>query len=230
MKGKLKENQGITLVALVITIVVLLILATVAIVSLSGENNIISKAQKAKDDYAISSTNEESKLGEYANKIESYAGTIKTSGNVEYYMEEHVSDGEGLVNVTVQQGYVIDYDNNKLGYFEGDDRGKGGEFDLHFSGWADITIVKEDITINIGDADEDRIDQILTVSNVDVIYPNGGEAFAYIKDGRLYVGCEGKAGDGTIYYDLDDYYSLTSSSISSRFVYQTEGENEDEEP
>ena len=74
MKTNLKETKGITLVALVITIVVLLILATVAIVSLSGENNIIKKAQKAKDDYAVSSANEESKLGEYENKIETYTG------------------------------------------------------------------------------------------------------------------------------------------------------------
>ena len=63
MKNKnLKKERGITLVALVITIVVLLILAAVAIVSLSGENNIISKAQKARDDYNEAKQDEDEEL------------------------------------------------------------------------------------------------------------------------------------------------------------------------
>ena len=70
MKKILKKNQGITLVALVITIVVLLILAAVAIVALSGENNIITKAQNARDSYNEASVNEEIKLKEYWNELE----------------------------------------------------------------------------------------------------------------------------------------------------------------
>ena len=46
---KLKSNQkGITLIALVITIIVLLILAGVAISMLSGENGILNQAASAK--------------------------------------------------------------------------------------------------------------------------------------------------------------------------------------
>ena len=40
----MKRNKGITLIALVITIIVLLILAGVAISMLSGENGILRKA------------------------------------------------------------------------------------------------------------------------------------------------------------------------------------------
>ena len=65
MKISLKKNQGITLVALVITIVVLLILAAVAIMSLSGENNIITKAQTSKEDYEKASENEIETLDSY---------------------------------------------------------------------------------------------------------------------------------------------------------------------
>ena len=43
-----KTNQGITLIALVITIIVLLILAGVSIASLAGEGGILNKATKAK--------------------------------------------------------------------------------------------------------------------------------------------------------------------------------------
>ena len=43
----MKENKGITLIALVITIIVLLILAGVAIAMLSGDNGILNKASQS---------------------------------------------------------------------------------------------------------------------------------------------------------------------------------------
>ena len=50
-KQKFKsENRGITLIALVITIIVLLILAGVSIAMLTGENGILTQAQKAKEE------------------------------------------------------------------------------------------------------------------------------------------------------------------------------------
>ena len=49
-KIKLKEREkGITLIALVITIIVLLILASVSIAMLTGENGILKKASTAKE-------------------------------------------------------------------------------------------------------------------------------------------------------------------------------------
>ncbi len=45
----MKQNNGITLIALVITIIVLLILAGVAIATLTGDNGILKKAVQAKD-------------------------------------------------------------------------------------------------------------------------------------------------------------------------------------
>ncbi len=46
MKKFLKETNGITLIALVVTIVVLLILASVSISMLLGDNGIIKNARK----------------------------------------------------------------------------------------------------------------------------------------------------------------------------------------
>lgn len=46
---KFKNTNGITLIALVITIIVLLILAGVTIVSLTGENGLLARAVQAKD-------------------------------------------------------------------------------------------------------------------------------------------------------------------------------------
>ena len=45
---KLKEKRGITLIALVITIIVLLILAGVTIATLTGDNGILQKTSDAK--------------------------------------------------------------------------------------------------------------------------------------------------------------------------------------
>ncbi len=51
-----KKEKGITLVALVVTIVVLLILAGVSISLVLGNNGIVKKAQDAKANYADGST------------------------------------------------------------------------------------------------------------------------------------------------------------------------------
>lgn len=50
MKNNLRQNKGITLIALVITIIVLLILAGVAIASLTGENGLLERAVTAKNE------------------------------------------------------------------------------------------------------------------------------------------------------------------------------------
>ena len=57
-KSQLKPNNGITLIALVITIIVLLILAGVTIAALSGPNGILSNANKAKEQTAESGARE----------------------------------------------------------------------------------------------------------------------------------------------------------------------------
>ena len=66
---KIRRQNGITLIALVVTIVVLIILATVSILAVFGDNGIISRAQDAK------SVHEEGKAKEI-NILEDYAGYI----------------------------------------------------------------------------------------------------------------------------------------------------------
>ena len=50
MKNQMKGKQGITLIALVITIIVLLILAGVTIATLTGDNGLLQKATSAKEE------------------------------------------------------------------------------------------------------------------------------------------------------------------------------------
>ena len=58
----IKKNRGITLIALVVTIIVLIILATVSINMVVGENGLIRKAEQARDAYEESSKREEEGL------------------------------------------------------------------------------------------------------------------------------------------------------------------------
>ena len=57
-----KKNNGITLIALVITIIVLLILAGVTIATLTGENGILTKAQEASEETKKANAEEQVKI------------------------------------------------------------------------------------------------------------------------------------------------------------------------
>ena len=59
---KERTNQGITLIALVITIIILLILAGISIAMLTGENGLLTKSLKAKEEHLISQYKEEINL------------------------------------------------------------------------------------------------------------------------------------------------------------------------
>ncbi len=61
----MEKNKGITLIALVITIIVLLILAAVSIATLVGENGILSQANRAKQRTEQAAKNETNQLIEY---------------------------------------------------------------------------------------------------------------------------------------------------------------------
>ena len=59
-----KKDKGITLIALVITIIVLLILASVSISMLTGDNGILTQAQRAKNETENAARKEEQDLAE----------------------------------------------------------------------------------------------------------------------------------------------------------------------
>ena len=78
-KQKLKENKGITLIAMVITIIVLLILAGVSIAMLTGENGILTQAKRAKEETERAQEEEENILNSY----EDYLSQATNGGYVE---------------------------------------------------------------------------------------------------------------------------------------------------
>ena len=58
----MKNNKGITLIALVVTIIVLLILAGVSIAMLSGQNGILNRAREAREQSTKGSLDEAVKI------------------------------------------------------------------------------------------------------------------------------------------------------------------------
>ena len=58
MKKQKRKQQGITLIALVVTIIVLMILAGISIGTLTGDNGLISQAQKGKEETEIAEEKE----------------------------------------------------------------------------------------------------------------------------------------------------------------------------
>ena len=80
MKDVKKLSRGITLISLVITIIVLLILAGVALTMLSGENGILTRAKTARGQHEAAQELEENRIAGMENEIRKYLGNT-TSGS-----------------------------------------------------------------------------------------------------------------------------------------------------
>lgn len=66
------KEKGITLIALVVTITVLIILATVSINTVLGDNGIIKRAQKAREAYTNGKVQEDLAMDELLNNLNNY--------------------------------------------------------------------------------------------------------------------------------------------------------------
>lgn len=109
----MKNQKGITLIALVITIIVLLILAGVTIAMLTGENGILNKATGAVSDTEKATAEEAIKMEVY-NNIATNEGTFdlntftSISTNSDYsYAVGSAKDNKKDVTVTGKDSKAI---------------------------------------------------------------------------------------------------------------------------
>ena len=112
LKDKIKANKGITLIALVITIIVLLILAGVSIAMLTGQNGILTQAQNAKDRTAEAEEQEREDLDKQNQLIENIvAGGNGSGGNLTLPSTEDTKpflpDGATVTNNDLSAGVTI---------------------------------------------------------------------------------------------------------------------------
>ena len=96
----MRNKRGITLIALVITIIVLLILAAVSIQAITGENGIATKAKTAKEQSVIGTEKEQIKLSYSSCKLDKTEDLNEeiTASELEDKMND--SYGSGTVEVT----------------------------------------------------------------------------------------------------------------------------------
>ncbi len=93
---KLKKERGITLIALVVTIIVLLILAGISIMMLTGENSLINQAKNAKTQTIIATKKEEVQMAILSELTTNKGNSskIKISNIVESIKENYSSQAE----------------------------------------------------------------------------------------------------------------------------------------
>ena len=106
---KRQANKGITLIALVVTIVVLIILATVSINTVLGDNGIIARAQKARDSYSNSQKSEDEQMAVLANEMAEYDTDNSGSGGGTTKPEEGITATVEGKTVTITKDNVADY-------------------------------------------------------------------------------------------------------------------------
>ena len=115
-KGKNMRNKGITLIALVITIIVLLILAGISIGAITGDNGIINQAQNASDSTERSSWEEQIDIAiidaESKHRNPTWDDVIEELKNKDIIDDESQVDDKTGAITTNEPSYVIE---DKLG-------------------------------------------------------------------------------------------------------------------
>ena len=98
-KLKIKQEKGITLIALVVTIIIMLILAGVSIKLAIDNNGVIENAKEAKDQYEQAQANDESGLEDLASKLKEQIDANKNNNS------GSGSSGSTVDGVPIPEGY-----------------------------------------------------------------------------------------------------------------------------
>ena len=112
----LKEKQGITLIALVITIVVLLILAGVSIAMLTGDNGILSQAQNAKNQTEKAEDKERIKLAVNAAQISDNGFKELGQNSLQEELDKEFGEGKTSVRDNEDGSFIVNLRDDKKDY------------------------------------------------------------------------------------------------------------------
>lgn len=170
-----KNTKGITLIALVITIIILLILAGISIAMLSGENGILTKSSTAKEETIIKNYQEQLGIIWMGVKVEN-TNTSTLNGEILKQVKDEIekdSNFEGatveiiddIIEVTTKEGYIFHIIDGKVEYVGVDGEEKG-----------DITLILE-----VNKPQIKKLEFVATASNAKgrkltyVLYVNGTE-------------------------------------------------------
>ena len=136
-KLKNKQEKGITLIALVVTIIIMLILAGVSIKLAIDNNGVIENAKEAKDQYEQAQANDESGMGDLASKLKEQLDANRANLYDPATEGIPIPDGYYYVGGTKDSGLVISDDVADKGKYKGqDDVGK----DLQGNQWVWVPV------------------------------------------------------------------------------------------
>ena len=125
----MKKEKGITLIALVVTIVVLLILAGVSISMLTGENGIIRQAQEAKRKTDIADEKEKVELAAVAAAGKEGWGEI-TKDNLKEELDKNIGVLDQDYKLTIDgDNFIVTYIDTNRSY-EVDSNGNVSETEI----------------------------------------------------------------------------------------------------
>jgi len=125
MLKKQRENKGITLVALVITIIIMLILAGVAISAISGADGLFERAKSVGERYNNSSKNELDEI----NRLKEWLGN-DSNEEIKYEIDQFKEFGKTIINfnISVEEGIKsIEVNGQQIEITEGE---KNREFSI----------------------------------------------------------------------------------------------------
>ena len=228
-KLNLRKKQGITLIALVVTIVVLLILAAVSIGMLTGENGVITQAQRAKEETVIADEKEILSLSyttcKQDNMINDMAEEIVTDEQLQIELNNNKRNttvtlvGEDLevIFTDTNHKYVI-YQNGTIEQVENLSPEEANKIvDVVASNRENIYVLTAEGKVKKANIIEGNMFDTLEVAeNAETITRNGvrkkGDNYFIDNQGKVYTwgdNSDGQLGDGT-----DVYYSNEPKCIS----------------
>ena len=163
-RKKLKNNGGITLIALAVTILLLIILASISIKALTGDNGIIGQSKNAKEQAEIDSEKEVIETSVVQATGKDRYGNI-TKKNMQEYMDKNAGEGKTEVIdndktlvvrfIESNRYYEVDVDGNTEGPKElindknVGDLSKGGKNDGSEEKPFEINCIEDLVTFSI---------------------------------------------------------------------------------
>ena len=209
-----KQVQGITLIALVVTVIVLLILAGVAINLTVGDNGLFRRAQNAANTWQMAEQNEQKEMEQAGDFLKIYSQGINTASKVseaiaqnKFYIEntkiKDDLDNEVVIpagfklasdsGTLVEDGIVIeDLDGNQFVWIPAK-TGDGAAIKLSTGGTATIIYKRTAYSTNVatGEMDEETDSEKITFSNSEYYFKEAmqsDEEKSINANGGYYIG------------------------------------------
>lgn len=223
MKNQMKGKKGITLIALVISILVILILAGVTIATLTGDNGLLTKASDAKNKTGEATAKEKVQLAwssAYTEYLENYYKSSNVNkdsylsvNNVNKHLDEN---DRPITSITKENdNYIIEYKGYTFSINEG---GRIGTVTKGNS--AEIAAVSD----NIGKSVNYGVSYTGTGSGWQILYADENNVFLITKGyltPRRFSNNERDAYSGTVEFsDLTKY-----PAVADGWLYKIYGQN-----